>query len=143
MNIQNYINGEFVNPVSQDWINNYKPSTGQVYGQIPNSGKEDVEKAYQAAKAAFSGWSNTTLDERSKILSRISHLITEKLPKLAKAESEDNGKPLKLATGIDIPRASSNFQFFANATDIVNVVPLTEGGQINETENLFQDFLII
>ena len=115
MKIKNYINGEFVNPVSEQWIDNYNPSIGEIYGQIPNSGKEDVEKAYQAAKTAFLSWSNTTLDERSQILSKIAQLITEKLPELAKAESKDNGKPLKLATAIDIPRAASNFQFFANA----------------------------
>lgn len=115
MNIQNYINGEFHNPLSGKWIDNYYPSKGKVYGQIPNSGKDDVEKAYQAAKEAFPYWSKTTLDERSTILSKIAQLITEKLPELAQAESADNGKPLKLAKGIDIPRASSNFQFFANA----------------------------
>lgn len=115
MNIQNYINGEFHDPISNNWIDNYNPSIGEVYGQIPNSGKEDVEKAVQAAKAAFPSWSNTTLDERSKILSKIAQLITEKLPELAAAESKDNGKPLSLATAIDIPRASANFQFFANA----------------------------
>ena len=115
MKIQNYINSEFLDPISKEWIDNYNPSVGEVYGQIPNSGKEDVEKAYQAAKAAFSSWSNTTLEERSKILSKIAQLITERLPELAVAESTDNGKPLTLATAIDIPRASSNFQFFANA----------------------------
>lgn len=115
MKIKNYINGAFQNPITGEWIDNYIPSTGEVYGQIPNSGKEDIEKAYQAAKEAFPTWSNTTLVERSSILSKISQLISEKLPELAKAESEDNGKPLKLATGIDIPRASANFQFFANA----------------------------
>ncbi len=115
MNIQNYINGEFADPISNNWIDNYNPSKGEVYGQIPNSGKEDVEKAYQAAKAAFPSWSNTTLEKRSQILSKIAQLITEKLSTLATAESKDNGKPLKLATAIDIPRASANFQFFANA----------------------------
>ena len=115
MNIQNYINGEFHNPISDQWIDNYKPSTGEVYGQIPNSGKDDVEKAYEAANVAFPSWSKTTLDERSKVLSRVAQLIAEKLPELAKAESNDNGKPLTLATAVDIPRASSNFQFFANA----------------------------
>jgi aminomuconate-semialdehyde/2-hydroxymuconate-6-semialdehyde dehydrogenase len=115
MNIQNYINGKFHDPISNEWIDNYNPATGQVYGQIPNSGKDDVEKAYEAAKAAFPNWSKTTLDERSKILSKVAQLITEKLSELAKAESVDNGKPLQLATTIDIPRASSNFQFFANA----------------------------
>ncbi|MGB1042232.1 MAG: aldehyde dehydrogenase [Tenacibaculum sp.] len=115
MNIKNYINGEFVNPIKKQWIDNYNPSIGEVYGQIPNSTSEDVELAYQAAKKAFSSWSNTTLDERHRILSKIAQLIQEKLPELAAAESKDNGKPLSLATAIDIPRAASNFQFFANA----------------------------
>ena len=115
MNIQNYIYGEFRAPISQQWLDNYNPSNGEVYGYIPNSSNEDVDDAYLAAKAAFPNWSNTTLEERSQILSKIARLITEKLPDLAAAESKDNGKPLKLATAIDIPRASANFQFFANA----------------------------
>jgi aminomuconate-semialdehyde/2-hydroxymuconate-6-semialdehyde dehydrogenase len=115
MKIQNYINGEFVNPIQNNWIDNYNPAIGQVYGQIPNSTKEDVEKAYEAAQKAFPTWSNTTLDERSKILSKIADLILEKLDFLAAAESKDNGKPISLAKQVDIPRAASNFQFFANA----------------------------
>jgi aminomuconate-semialdehyde/2-hydroxymuconate-6-semialdehyde dehydrogenase len=111
-NIKNYINGEFVNPINGDYIDNYNPSIGEVYGQIPNSSKEDVEKAYKVAKEAFSSWSNTTLDERGKILSKIAELIKEKLSFLAEAESKDNGKPISLAKQIDIPRAASNFQFF-------------------------------
>ena len=113
--IQNYINGEFVNPVQGNWIDNYNPSIGEVYGQIPNSTVEDVELAYTSAKSAFRQWSNTTLDERHKILSKIADLIEESLDKLVEVESKDNGKPLNLAKAIDIPRASSNFRFFANA----------------------------
>ncbi|CAL2094783.1 aldehyde dehydrogenase [Tenacibaculum sp. 190524A05c] len=115
MNIKNYINGEFVNPIKNQWIDNYNPSIGEVYGKIPNSTEEDIEKAYQAANEAFPNWSKTTLDERSNILSKIAQLIKEKLEVLAEAESKDNGKPLSLAKAVDIPRASSNFQFFANA----------------------------
>jgi len=115
MNIQNYINGEFVKPVSNDWLDNYNPSKGEVYGQIPNSTKEDVENAYQVAADAFPKWSVTSLEDRSKILSKISSLILEKLDVLAIAESKDNGKPVSLAKTVDIPRAASNFQFFANA----------------------------
>lgn len=114
-NIKNYINGEFVKPINGDYIDNYNPSIGEVYGQIPNSSKEDVEKAYNSAKSAFRQWSETTLDQRSKILSKIAELIKEKLSFLAEAESKDNGKPISLAKQIDIPRAASNFQFFANA----------------------------
>ena len=115
MNIKNYINGEFVNPIENNWMPNYNPSNGKVSGQIPNSTKEDVEKAYEAAEKAFPKWSNTTLEERSKILSNIATLILERLDLLAVAESKDNGKPVSLAKEVDIPRAASNFQFFANA----------------------------
>ncbi|MCI2230066.1 aldehyde dehydrogenase [Polaribacter sp. MSW13] len=115
MKIKNYINGEFINPIQNNWIENYNPAIGEVYGQIPDSTKEDVEKAVEAAKKAFPKWSNTTLDKRSKILSKIAALILEKLDFLAAAESKDNGKPISLAAQIDIPRAAANFQFFANA----------------------------
>ena len=115
MNIKNYINGAFVDPVFGNYIDNYNPAIGEIYGQIPNSTKVDVEKAIESAEKAFAKWSNTTLDERSKILTKIADLILEKLDFLAEAESKDNGKPIVLAAQIDIPRAASNFRFFANA----------------------------
>jgi aminomuconate-semialdehyde/2-hydroxymuconate-6-semialdehyde dehydrogenase len=115
MKIQNYINGEFVNPILNNWIDNFNPANGEIYGQIPNSTNQDVEKAVEAAEKAFPKWSNSTLDERSKILSKIANLILEKLDFLAAAESKDNGKPILLAKQVDIPRAAANFQFFANA----------------------------
>ena len=115
MTIKNYINGEFVNPTQDNWLDNYNPSNGEIYGQIPNSTQDDVENAYQAAAKAFLSWSNTTLEERSNILSKIADLILQKIDFLAAAESKDNGKPILLAKQVDIPRAASNFQFFANA----------------------------
>ena len=114
-NITNYINGKFESPIKDEWIENYDPSNGEVYGQIPNSSKEDVENAYQAAKSAFNNWSNTTLEERSRVLIKISELLEENLNRFAKAESMDNGKPISLAKTVDIPRAASNFRFFGNA----------------------------
>ncbi|PKP24270.1 MAG: 2-hydroxymuconic semialdehyde dehydrogenase [Bacteroidetes bacterium HGW-Bacteroidetes-2] len=114
-NIQNYINGKLQPPLSGEWIDNYDPSCGEVYGKIPNSSEEDVEEAVQAAVKAFPGWSTTTVEERSSILLKIADLIEEKLQFLAEAESKDNGKPISLALAVDIPRASSNFLFFGNA----------------------------
>ena len=113
--ILNYINGEFKAPKNNEWLDNYNPSNGTVYSLIPNSSSDDVEEAYQAAANAFPEWSNTTLDYRSKILSKIATLIEVNLERFAEAEAQDNGKPLSLAKTVDIPRASSNFQFFANA----------------------------
>ncbi|NOY47511.1 MAG: aldehyde dehydrogenase [Chlorobi bacterium] len=115
MKIQNYINGQFLPPVADGWIDNYCPANGEVYGQIPNSSKEDVESAYMAAKSAFPTWSQTTLEARSRILIKISELLEANLQRFAEAESKDNGKPISLAKTIDIPRAASNFRFFGNA----------------------------
>ncbi|MBT8186156.1 MAG: aldehyde dehydrogenase, partial [Croceitalea sp.] len=115
MTIKNYINGKFHDPIHNDWLDNYCPADGDVYGQLPNSTKEDVDNAYIAAKSAFPIWSQTTVDERSRILIRISELLEERLDAFAKAESKDNGKPISLAKTVDIPRAASNFRFFGNA----------------------------
>ena len=115
MIIQNYINGNFQNPIQNNWIDNYNPSNGEVYGKIPNSSKKDVELAYKSAKKAFSSWSQTTVEERSRILIKISELLEENLVQFAEAESKDNGKPISLAMSVDIPRAASNFRFFGNA----------------------------
>jgi len=113
--IQNYINGNFHNPTSNEWIDNFCPANGEVYGQIPNSSREDVENAYIAAQSAFPSWSTTTLEERSRILIKISELLETNLQRFAEAESKDNGKPISLAKEVDIPRAASNFRFFGNA----------------------------
>ncbi|MGA1226852.1 MAG: aldehyde dehydrogenase [Tamlana sp.] len=115
MLIQNYINGKFENPIQDNWLDNYCPANGEVYGKLPNSSTEDVEQAYKSAKSAFSQWSQTTLDERSRILIKISELLETNLQRFAEAESKDNGKPISLAKAVDIPRAASNFRFFSNA----------------------------
>tara|TARA_R110002096_G_scaffold68478_2_gene165202 strand:- start:3945 stop:5384 length:1440 start_codon:yes stop_codon:yes gene_type:complete len=115
MKIQNYINGQFENPLSNEWLDNYCPANGEVYGQTPNSTKDDVDLAYNSAKSAFRQWSQTTLDERSRILIKISELLESNLQRFAEAESKDNGKPISLAKAVDIPRAASNFRFFGNA----------------------------
>jgi len=113
--ILNYINGDYCEPQSGEWLDNYNPSNGEVYSQIANSNVLDIASAYEAAKVAFPSWSNTTIDERSRIMLKIASLIEENLDRLAEAEAMDNGKPLSLAKLVDIPRASSNFRFFGNA----------------------------
>lgn len=115
MNLQNYINGQYVDPIGGEWLDNIDPSTGRVYGRIPKSDKQDVDAAVKAAKAAFPIWSAMSIQERSAILMKVSQGIDQRLPELAAAESKDNGKPLKLATRVDIPRARDNFAFFATA----------------------------
>lgn len=113
--IQNFINGRLVAPTSGQYLDNFDPSRGAVYSQIPNSDAADVQQAVDAAAQAFPAWSTTSKEERMAIMLRIADLIDRNLDKLAAAESQDNGKPVKLATRVDIPRASANFRFFATA----------------------------
>ncbi len=113
--ISNYINGELVAPLSGKYLDLYDPSTGSAYGKVPDSDSKDVEKACLAAENAFTSWSATPVNDRSRILTRIADLIEENLDRLARAESLDNGKPLSLAKRVDIPRAAANFRFFAHA----------------------------
>lgn len=115
--IQNYINGELIAPLDNTYIDNYEPATGKVYSHIPHSKEADILLAVKAAEAAFESWSTCGTAERSRIMLKISYLLEEKLEELAQAESIDNGKPLWLAKQVDIPRAASNFHFFATAIE--------------------------
>ena len=111
--IANYIAGELQAPINGKYMPNANPATGEVYSQTPDSDANDVDEAVGAARAAFPVWSTTPAEERFKILNRIAQLIDDNLDALALAETNDNGKPLSLSKRVDIPRASSNFRFFA------------------------------
>jgi len=113
--IFNYINGELVCPESGTYLDNIEPATGQIYGQIPDSESRDVAAAANAANAAFPEWSTMPVKERSDYLLKIADLIDRNLDDLARIESIDNGKPVKLARRVDIPRASANFRYYATA----------------------------
>src|SRR5204863_8405704 len=78
-------------------------------------GKADIDLEVVSADKAYADWSKTQAQERSQILLRNADLIERYLEKLARAESIDTGKPLSLARALDIPRATSNFRFFATA----------------------------
>ena len=113
--ILNYINGEVLPPVSGKYIDNYDPSTGEVNSVLPDSDSRDIDAAVEAAERAFPKWSTQSAEQRSRLLFRLADLIERDLEKLALAESVDNGKPVSLARSLDIPRAVSNFRFFASA----------------------------
>ncbi len=113
--IHNFIDGEFVGPAGGNYLENIEPATGRSYAQVPASDQRDVDQAVTAAEKAFPAWSSRPVAERSQILLRIAELIDRDLEKFALAESVDTGKPLGLARSLDIPRASSNFRFFATA----------------------------
>lgn len=91
------------------------PSTGKKYASMSAGDKTDVENAVNAARAAAPGWALTPLPGRQSILQKIADLITKRLDEFAEAECIDTGKPITLAKELDIPRAASNFSFFAAA----------------------------
>src|SRR6185503_11811535 len=115
LNIENYIGGELVQPASGTYLDNIEPATGEIYSLIPDSDDRDVNLAADAARAAFSKWSQTPAEARFEILMRLVSFIERDAEELARAESIDNGKPLSLARVMDIPRAASNFRFYATA----------------------------
>ena len=111
--LENFIGGNFIGPLSGNFIDNFNPATGEVSGKIPDSNEQDVAVAVKAAQKAFTTWSVTPLEKRFEILNRIAQLIDDNKELFALAESNDNGKPLWLSRKVDIPRASANFRFFA------------------------------
>ena len=113
--LQNFIDGRFQDPACGQFLDNIEPATGKVYSLIPDSDEQDVEVAVKAAEKAFPIWSKMASEERSKILVKLSEGIERRMDEFVQAESKDNGKPITLAAHVDIPRAVSNFHFFATA----------------------------
>ncbi len=113
--ILNYINGEFKGPHQGNYLENFDPSRGVVYSEVPDSSVEDVKEAVEAATKAFPAWSQRPVSERVQMLRKIAQKMEEQREELAQAESLDSGKPVSLARQLDIPRAQSNFEFFADA----------------------------
>src|SRR5437660_7354568 len=115
LQIRNFIDGQFVGALGAKYLDNIEPATGKAYSQVADSDGRDIDLAAAAAEKAFAEWSRTPAQERSRILLRIADCIERDLEKLARAESIDTGKPSSIARTLDIPRAASNFRFFATA----------------------------
>ena len=113
--VLNFIAGRFEAPSCGAWLDDVEPATGEAYARLPDSDERDVERAVEAARGVLPEWSRVPAGERGRILSRVADLIERDLESLARAESIDAGKPIRLARTMDIPRAAANFRFFAGA----------------------------
>lgn len=113
--VRNFIDGRFTDARSGRWLDDHEPATGAVYARLPDSDQSDAADAVAAAADAFGAWSGTSVSERSRVLFRLADLIERDAERLARAESVDTGKPVRLARAMDIPRAALNFRFFAGA----------------------------
>nr|QHA94762.1 retinoic acid anabolism [Holothuria glaberrima] len=111
--IQNFINGKFVEHHSH--LDSYNPGTGEVWAKVPDSGKNEVDLAVQAAKQAFPSWSALSPEARAQYMLKIADILESRLTEFAEMESKDQGKTVGFAKAVDIPRAVYNFRFFATA----------------------------
>jgi aminomuconate-semialdehyde/2-hydroxymuconate-6-semialdehyde dehydrogenase len=93
----------------------FEPATGQQYAEVASSNRVDVDEACASAQRAFPSWQSTPIEKRAAILDAIVNKLESQLERFVQAESKDNGKPVSLARMVDIPRAVSNFRFFAGA----------------------------
>ncbi len=111
------INGELVNGSSGKMADVINPATGEPFASVPVSTTEDVDRAVQAAREAFNDgrWSRLPHGARAAALEKLAATIEAHLPELAELESQDAGKPIKLARDSDLPFAVDNLHFFAGA----------------------------
>ncbi|MBA4852332.1 aldehyde dehydrogenase family protein [Emticicia sp. BO119] len=125
---ENFIGGKWVPPVRGEYFDNISPVDGKVFTSVARSTEEDIEKALDAAWAAAPYWNNTSATERSNILLKIADMMEKNLETLAKAETWDNGKPVRETMAADLPLAIDHFRYFAG-------VIRAEEGSVSELDS--------
>src|SRR5579863_3943718 len=112
------INGELVNSSTGKSVDDIGPASGESIAQVPESSVEDVNRAVAAAREAYDDgrWSRLPHGARAAMLEKLASLVEAHAGELAELESQDAGKPIKLARDSDIPFAADNLHFFAGAS---------------------------
>ncbi|KUZ11197.1 5-carboxymethyl-2-hydroxymuconate semialdehyde dehydrogenase [Burkholderia diffusa] len=111
MTIKHWIDGREVE--SRETFTTLNPATGDVITDVASGGEAEVDAAVRAAKEAFPKWANTPAKERAKLMRKLGELIEKNVPMLAALETQDTGLPIAQTSKQLIPRASENFNFFA------------------------------
>jgi betaine-aldehyde dehydrogenase len=113
-----WINGKWEDSKGGKMMSIEDPATGKKIAEVVDASREDVDRAVQAAKAAFydGRWSKLSPGERSKLIWKLADVIEANSEAIAKLESENTGKPYAFVSlGGDIPFAVDNLRFFASA----------------------------
>jgi betaine-aldehyde dehydrogenase len=113
--LQNFIDGAFVDPADGRTTAVLNPATGQEIAQAPDSGKEDVDRAVSAARAAFDSWAATTPGVRAEALLRLADAVEEHSEELAQLESANAGKPIQAMRDDEMGAMVDQLRFFAGA----------------------------
>lgn len=116
--INHWIDGKNVG--SKEYFTTTNPATGEVLAEVASGGKEEIEQAVSAAKTAFPKWANTPMKERARLMRRLGDLIDQNVPDIAEMETADTGLPIHQTQNVLIPRASHNFNFFAEICQQMN-----------------------
>lgn len=111
--IQNYIDGRFV-PGEREFAD-VNPADGTVIAQVTEATEAQVDEAVSAARHALAGeWGRIGIRERASRLYRVADAIEKRFACFVQAEVADTGKPVSLASKLDVPRAAANFRVFAD-----------------------------
>ncbi len=124
-----FINGNFVNAADGATIEDLNPHDNSKIADVALAGKEDVDRAVAAAKAAFPKWRKMAAMDRGRLLLKLADKIEEKAAELARLESLDTGHPLKDSTRLDVPRTAITFRYFGGMADKLegSVIPVDQG----------------
>lgn len=118
--IQNYIDGHFVSGKQQ--FADVNPADGTVIAQVTEADEAQVGAAVNAARRALRGeWGRLGIRERAARLHRVADAIEKRFDGFVQAEVADTGKPVSLASKLDVPRAAANFRVFADLVKIAGL----------------------
>lgn len=114
-----FIGGDYVKALSEKTYQTINPATEQVTAEMTSCGKEDVNVAVKAARAAFNkgSWSRMAPRDRGAILQKLSGLVLENADQLALMECLNVGKPIMEARMADINLASAALKWYGEAID--------------------------
>ena len=122
---QQFIGGSWVDAESGETLAVENPATGEQIATVPSSGQADVDRAVDAAAAAFETWSLTTPQARSLALLKIADILDEHADELGRLESLQTGKPIPAAID-EMATSSDLFRFFAGACRVMEGLAVTE-----------------
>src|ERR1700677_2732119 len=112
-----YINGAWVPSTGKGSLYVIDSATEEVFATIPEGTAEDVDKAVEAAAAAFPGWAATSREERGKLLTRIGEALGARTDEIAQVISHEVGMPMTLSGSIQVGLPAGAFADAANAAE--------------------------
>jgi len=127
-----FIGGEFVDAVAGTTIDVHNPHDGSLLASVAEAREADVDRAVDAARAAFPSWAGMPAADRGQLLLKLADAIDAHAEELARLESTDTGHPLKDSTALDVPRTAVTYRYFGGMADKVQgTVPPVEKGFLN------------